>query len=665
MKLGTRLALITALTLALPLIGWLQVRSLEGALRDSHQQPLLKTARSLAEQAEDWLPALPDDPRWLVHRARNPLEVDGRDGEWLDWLEQAHVLPARTDGPSTRASLLLAEQHGRLHLLLRLEGTELKLNDPDRQGGHQLVLDLHVGEQVERVPIRPRAPGWLQVMGENGQARVQAALQPHDHGWAMELAIIQPLHLDALGLHVLGPDARGQQVELHGSEQAQSLIHPLPGLEQDLQALLPEGSQGWLLTPQGWILSHASRAERGTREEPASHSAAATLGARLLGVAARLRPDALPAEGVMESFTPGDQAEAHWWREALQPGLLLQAQAPVPGPEDRPQTWVLIEQQAGPDLLQAYDSLLKLFVLGLAGMLLIILALTGFSVWLTRRIRRLQAATGKSVHPGGRVVHLLTPPAGSDEVAELGRSMAEMVQRQKEHQDYLRTLADKLAHELRTPVATIRSSLDNLAATGGDATSQPYVERAQAACLRLQSTLQAMSQAARMEESLMDAPLEPLDLGALLDAYASGARLTWPQHEFAAITPAAGRARVQGNAEQLAQLLDKLVENAIDFSPPGSRIVLRLTPRPQVWSLQVDNPGPALPEERLQELFHSMVSVRSAREEKSTHLGMGLYIVRLIAEHHRARVSAINRPGGVRFQVDLPRMGGGRTQLPR
>jgi len=139
-----------------------------------------------------------------------------------------------------------------------------------------------------------------------------------------------------------------------------------------------------------------------------------------------------------------------------------------------------------------------------------------------------------------------------------------------------------------------------------------------------------------------------------------GYRAAYPSRRFELALPD-GPLPLDGVPDAFAQLLDKLVENANDFAPPGSAVRVALEAAPARAVLAVENDGPPLPEAMVQRLFDSMVSVRRAEErgaarEEGAHLGLGLYIVRLIAEHHRGTVRAVNRAaGGVRFEVTLPR----------
>jgi two-component system sensor histidine kinase ChvG len=99
-------------------------------------------------------------------------------------------------------------------------------------------------------------------------------------------------------------------------------------------------------------------------------------------------------------------------------------------------------------------------------------------------------------------------------------------------------------------------------------------------------------------------------------------------------------------------MLDKLAENAVDFSSPGDQIDIRLSTDTRNAVITVSNPGPPLPDRMRTQLFDSLVSVRDRGGDK--HLGLGLFIARLIAEGHQGSISTENIDGGVRFQVELP-----------
>ncbi|TNF36317.1 MAG: proteobacterial dedicated sortase system histidine kinase, partial [Gammaproteobacteria bacterium] len=219
---------------------------------------------------------------------------------------------------------------------------------------------------------------------------------------------------------------------------------------------------------------------------------------------------------------------------------------------------------------------------------------------------------------------------------------------------YLRTLSRKLSHELRTPIAVVQSSLDNLATHPLDEQARVYLQRAQEGTQRLSHTLTAMSEATRVEEAIRSAELEPVSLGVLLrdigEAYAG--------------VHGAGRIRVEVTndgkpvpvvPELIVQMLDKLVDNAASFCPPDGEIILRYEDTDEGALMEVINDGPLLPAHMQQQLFDNMVSLREKSD--AVHLGLGLHIVRLIVEYHRGQVSAHNREDrrGVLFRIVLPK----------
>lgn len=107
--------------------------------------------------------------------------------------------------------------------------------------------------------------------------------------------------------------------------------------------------------------------------------------------------------------------------------------------------------------------------------------------------------------------------------------------------------------------------------------------------------------------------------------------------------------------ELMAQMMDKLMENAADFAPAGSTIDISCTHTQEHTAITVSNEGEPLSDSMRNQLFQKMVSMRSGRDQ-GMHLGLGLHIVRLIAEYHNGDVKAYNLANniGVCFEVRLP-----------
>jgi signal transduction histidine kinase len=235
--------------------------------------------------------------------------------------------------------------------------------------------------------------------------------------------------------------------------------------------------------------------------------------------------------------------------------------------------------------------------------------------------------------------------------------MAAVLGRLKEYNAYLEAMAGRLAHELRTPVAVVRTSLDNLQAEPIPDSARVYLERAGEGVDRLSRLIARLSEATRLERLLESAERERFDLASVVAGCVEGYRATYPGQKFELMEPSPrpspkgeGGVWVEGVPDAFAQLLDKLVENALDFAPAGTPIRVSLAKRDRGALLAVENDGPPVPEAMRDRLFDSMVALRGGE-----HLGLGLYIVRIVAEFHGGRVRAANLPGGrgVRFEVEV------------
>ncbi len=200
----------------------------------------------------------------------------------------------------------------------------------------------------------------------------------------------------------------------------------------------------------------------------------------------------------------------------------------------------------------------------------------------------------------------------------------------------------------------VRSSLDNLEAGALPGDTAGYVERARQGADRLAALVQALGAATRIEEALSVRENQSVNLVELVTELAKAYAGAHPRHRFQTSVADDLHALVTGSPDLLAQMVDKLVDNAVDFTAPNETIVLGLHREGSRARLSVTNPGEAIPDELRQRLFERMVSDRSADGGPSAHLGLGLYIARIIARHHRGDIMVRNSPDGVRFTIDLP-----------
>jgi signal transduction histidine kinase len=359
-------------------------------------------------------------------------------------------------------------------------------------------------------------------------------------------------------------------------------------------------------------------------------------------------------EALREALTGGDAAVA-WYRAGPDGSAIIAAIAPIRAASGRIDGAVLLEQASDPILTLTNRALVELVTLTLAVSLIATLALLAYASFLSFRIRRLAHAAERALGPEGRINVTLPGGAARDELGDLTRSFGDMLGRLRDYTEYLRTLAAKLTHELRTPLAIVSTSLDNLEHEAKDPAAAPYLERLRDGTARLDSILVAMSAATRIEQAINETQAEEFDLAHVVRTCATAYQDVYRDRVIACNVPA-GAVLVRGSSELVAQLLDKLIENAVSFSPAGSTITVELTDTSGAHVLSVTNRGPLLPATMRHQLFDSLVSVRPHRDGRA-HLGLGLYIVALIAKFHSATVMADDLPdgSGVVFCVRFPR----------
>ena len=316
---------------------------------------------------------------------------------------------------------------------------------------------------------------------------------------------------------------------------------------------------------------------------------------------------------------------------------------------------VVVEESTQSILSLRNRALERLFVLTLAGFALAAALVFGFAQRLSARIRRLSSDAENAIDNRGRITPNLSGSEAGDEVGDLSRSFSRLLERLSRHQNYLESMASRLSHELRTPIAVVRSSLENLRSEALPQGAQTYMERADAGLSRLSRILSRMSEATRLEQALASTETERFDLRLVVAECVSGYRMAYPGRGIDSSLPTYP-VWVRGAPDLAAQMLDKLVENAADFAVADTPLEIMLAFEGAGATLSVTNLGPLLPPELEGQIFESMVSVRKRDGGGEPHLGLGLFVARIIAEFHGARLTAHNLPSGegVSFMVVFP-----------
>jgi signal transduction histidine kinase len=205
----------------------------------------------------------------------------------------------------------------------------------------------------------------------------------------------------------------------------------------------------------------------------------------------------------------------------------------------------------------------------------------------------------------------------------------------------------------------VNSSLENLQYNHRELMDDKHLQRARNGIGRLRSIITSLTEAASLKEALSQEQeqLERFDLRSLIQNCVEGYQSANPGYRIVA-TLAPTSTWIFGVPDRIAQMLDKLIDNAIAFGAQNGLIIVNVRHDGDNLELTVSNDGPTLPAEIADSLFDPMVS--STRDARKTHLGLGLYIVRLVTEFHKGTVAARNRRGGtgVDVVVSLPMLTG-------
>jgi len=253
-----------------------------------------------------------------------------------------------------------------------------------------------------------------------------------------------------------------------------------------------------------------------------------------------------------------------------------------------------------------------------------------------------------------------------DEIGELSTSFNTLFQQLNHYTGYLESMASKLSHELGTPLSIIKSSLENMQLQGVSDNNQVFLNRGIDASQRLGLMLARMGEASKLEQALQNSKKEHLIINELLTQYVEAIKLANPGLNFSIKLPEDSITALL-SPELIAQLLDKLMNNAISFHIDNSEIIIKLSKNINNSEFVIDifNQGQWIPEKIQNSLFDSMVSIRNKDINKvaqEVHLGLGLHIAHLITLYHQGQLTYINRDkdsinwpnNGVSFVLKLP-----------
>lgn len=330
---------------------------------------------------------------------------------------------------------------------------------------------------------------------------------------------------------------------------------------------------------------------------------------------------------------------------------------------------VLVSQSTYRILLDLYEVRLDVFRIFLVSMAAAALLSLYFAGTIAHPLRRLRDEARALLDRRGRLTGSFRGSAKPDEIGDLSRALEELTRRLSTHLAATESFAADIAHELKNPLASIRSASELLGEVDDPEDRRRFAGQVEREVARLERLLSALREISGIEARLDAEPTLTVDLAALLDemveAYRHHPEVTAKSLALELHLPP-GSCRVSGRPERLEQVIANLLDNAVSFSPEGGTLSVTLSwqVRGRLWvRLTVEDRGPGVPEGHLTRLFDRFFTHRPGEAgARGQHTGLGLAIVKAIVEGYGGEVSVGHRgdgPGnGARFEVLLPALAG-------
>jgi len=694
-RLRTKLLLLALTTLALPWAGCQYAREMESVLRESEQQSLLAVTTTIAgslKGRQELLFRADSLPGAEGNNSRDitPVVLSGApviDGLTDEWDSDARNV-VRVAGPGSDSLQLLAATHERwLYLALLVHdnrwvfdssemtpldsetiGDRVWLAFDDKRGGQQRLFFASTGPG----PVRGRRIETLEYGRESAveEPRIGGVWQRSRDGWVLEISLPLSMVGQHLGVLIDDRDRRGAPRASYGTLEVSDLratgrlIAASPDLNEHLRQFAQPGVELTVASDTGAVLTRLDAPAL-----PGDYT-------RMRGFLPRMYRLFLDGGAIPRSVSQAERErsaqeltqraargkpETDLFAGRYENSVIVAAAAPIFSADGKRVIGVIQLAQTADRWLTLRDrALTRLLNLTLFVTLFAVGAAFWFAGRMTLRISRLGAASETALGREGSVSRLLPESESRDELGDLSRSFSSLLGRLDEYTGYLRTLAGKLAHEIRTPLTIVRSSLENLESESTSDNAKVYIARAREGSERLGAILSAMGAATKVEEAITHSERQRFDLGALVRATVAAYGTAFSNRRFACEVPA-DPVHMSGAPELIVQMMDKLVDNAVDFSADGATISIVLSADENQAEISVANPGPPLPPEADTRLFESLWQSRAETDTPQVrlrpHFGLGLYIVRLIAEFHGGSARAANLPGdsGAIFSVRLTR----------
>ncbi len=261
----------------------------------------------------------------------------------------------------------------------------------------------------------------------------------------------------------------------------------------------------------------------------------------------------------------------------------------------------------------------------------------------------------------GRAQEVTVPrlPSRRDEIGMLARALSDMSIALRQRIDATEAFAADVAHEIKNPLASLRSALDGVDNVKDPALRAELMAVAKADVHRMDRLISDISDASRVDSQLAKAKFEPIDLGDMIEQLLQAREHRGGDKDvsIAFARPRRGIAVVLGEDVRLERMLTNLIDNAVSFSPPQAVVEISATRADDDVIIRISDEGPGVPANEREAIFRRFHSERPGGESFGKHSGLGLAIARTIVEGHHGRILVRDRVDGKEgacFEIALP-----------
>lgn len=278
---------------------------------------------------------------------------------------------------------------------------------------------------------------------------------------------------------------------------------------------------------------------------------------------------------------------------------------------------------------------------------------------IVRPLRRLARAAVRVRRGRAREVVVPRLPDRRDEIGSLARALSDMSLALRARIDATEAFAADVTHELKNPLASMRSAVEGLSAVDDPVLKDRLMAIVRDDVHRLDRLITDISEASRLDAQLSRAKFEPIDVDALLAGLTAqrdargverGIRVRYDHRP-------AERLVVAGEGSRLERVFENLIDNAISFSPGDGLVSIAAQAANGSVEVRVEDEGPGVPIDAREAVFRRFQSIRPETEAFGRHSGLGLAIARTIVDGHGGVITAEERDdrlSGARFVVRLP-----------